>query len=115
MHPDLLKEIIKSCQERTAQRHLHPEPFIHYEDLETAINQQSEDSFRAERQLETLHLVLTSTVAERDNRTKWADKLASAIADYLAIDIGEHSTRNNPWLNAIEALQQHALTARPKP
>lgn len=62
-----------------------------------------------------MQLLLNSTVAERDNVTRWADQLAEAISRHLGIDLGEHSTRNNPWKNAIEALEAHDLTVRAKP
>ncbi len=54
---------------------------------------------------------LYQTIGERDNYHKWADKLADGIATHLGIDIGEHTAgmgsaeSNNPWANALEAIQ----------
>lgn len=42
------------------------------------------------------------TIDERDTAQEWADKLAYAVADQDVI--GEHSSLNNPWLNALEIL-----------
>lgn len=40
---------------------------------------------------------------ERDNAGEWADDLAERIADITETDIGEHSSDNCPWYNAVEA------------
>jgi hypothetical protein len=45
------------------------------------------------------------TLTERDNYHEWADKLANAIAEHFGIEIGEHSSANNPWPVALEALE----------
>ncbi|MBY4799946.1 hypothetical protein K6W78_08005 [Burkholderia cepacia] len=42
---------------------------------------------------------------ERDIYEEYADELASAIANHLHIEIGEHSNFNNPWLKALEAIK----------
>lgn len=44
------------------------------------------------------------TLQERDNYHEWADKLADAIALHLGIDVGEHSSANNPWNEALGAI-----------
>lgn len=57
---------------------------------------------------------LYQTIGERDNYHKWADKLADGIATHLGIDIGEHTAgagANNPWANALEAIQAVAQSA----
>ncbi|WP_175974557.1 hypothetical protein [Burkholderia sp. BCC1047] len=48
------------------------------------------------------------TLRERDNYCEWADKLANAIATYLGFEIGEHSNVNNPWREALEAIENAA-------
>lgn len=45
------------------------------------------------------------TLRERDSYHDIADRLANGIAECLGIDIGEHSSGNCPWENAIEALE----------
>lgn len=45
------------------------------------------------------------TLQERDRYHEWADKLADAIAQHVDIDIGEHSSGNNPWAAALAALE----------
>ena len=42
-------------------------------------------------------------ITERDHAEQMADKLADHIADLCDIEIGEHSSGNCPWSNALEA------------
>ena len=44
------------------------------------------------------------TIDERDRYHDWADKLAQAIAEHMRDDIGEHSSANNPWANALKLI-----------
>lgn len=46
-------------------------------------------------------------IDERDRCHEWADKLAEAIASHTGFAIGEHSSANNPWSVALEALESH--------
>lgn len=39
----------------------------------------------------------------RTEAQRWADDLAGYIGDMTGIEIGKHSTPNNPWFNACEA------------
>lgn len=41
---------------------------------------------------------------ERDSYHDWADKLAGAIASHMREEIGEHSSANNPWANALNLI-----------
>ena len=50
--------------------------------------------------------VFMRVLTERDMYCNWADKLADAIAHHLDVDIGEHSSANNPWAMALEAIEQ---------
>lgn len=43
------------------------------------------------------------TLKERDGYHEWADELAARIATITGVDIGEHSSANCPWANAINA------------
>lgn len=52
------------------------------------------------------------TLQDRDNYHEWADQLASRIATITGTDIGEHSSANNPWSNAINAADYY-LAAPP--
>lgn len=40
-------------------------------------------------------------IDQRDAYHDWADKLAQAIAAHTGDEIGEHSSANNPWANAL--------------
>lgn len=59
------------------------------------------------------------TLQERDDYHEWADRLAERISTITGVDIGEHSSANNPWQNAVNAAdefnygppQEAALTA----
>lgn len=46
------------------------------------------------------------TLTERDSYSDTADKLAGLIAEITGHQIGEHSSANCPWRNAIEAAEQ---------
>ena len=66
---------------------------------------------RAERRVAELERRLADeerghgqTIDERDRCHDWADKLARAIAEHMREDIGEHSSANNPWANALELI-----------
>jgi hypothetical protein len=50
---------------------------------------------------------LTEALKERDTYHEWADELADAIAKHTGHDIGEHSSDNNPWRMALNALECH--------
>jgi hypothetical protein len=44
------------------------------------------------------------TIRERDYNADMADKLAAGIAEHFGLDIGEHSSANCPWRNALDIL-----------
>src|SRR6185437_7952711 len=44
-------------------------------------------------------------IDERDQYHEWADKLADAIAERFGVEIGEHSSLNSPWTNALEFIE----------
>lgn len=54
----------------------------------------------AERQARDLDRTLSDTIRERDFADDMADKLAYAVAPVE--DIGEHSSENCPWQNALD-------------
>lgn len=49
--------------------------------------------------------VLDEVMQERDAFHEVADKLAAGIASHLTVDIGEHSSANCPWTNALEWIE----------
>lgn len=61
-----------------------------------------EDQSRRIAELEAAH---SQTIDERDAYHDIADKLASAIATHLRVDIGEHSSANCPWQKALSAIE----------
>lgn len=54
------------------------------------------------------------TLRERDDYHDWADRLAGAIAAHLGVEIGDHSNLNNPWQQAIEAIEPPKADQPPK-
>ncbi|HAL22834.1 MAG TPA: hypothetical protein DCP40_08920 [Stenotrophomonas sp.] len=52
-------------------------------------------------------LSLDRTIGERDRYHDVADDLAGHIAAITGVDIGEHSSANCPWQNAIEAAEEY--------
>lgn len=63
-------------------------------------------------------LLWDKTLKQRDDYHEAADKLAATIGNHLGIDIGEHSSDNDPWRNAYEALasaQQGGPVELPEP
>ena len=59
---------------------------------------------RLVRRLADAERGLEQTIEDRDAMHLMADKLAGAIADFTGEDIGEHSSANCPWTNALDAL-----------
>jgi hypothetical protein len=45
-------------------------------------------------------------IEERDSYHDIADRLANAISEYFDVEIGEHSSANDPWMRALEAISQ---------
>jgi hypothetical protein len=41
-------------------------------------------------------------IGERDHNEEMADRLAEVIAEITGRDIGEHSSENDPWRNALD-------------
>lgn len=62
--------------------------------------------------LESLDRALEGVIDQRDRYHEVADELAGHIAAITGVDIGEHSSSNCPWQNAIEAAEEYkpALT-----
>lgn len=50
------------------------------------------------------------TLSERDHYHEVADKLANAIAEHFSIEIGEHSSANCPWDNALNAIEERTYS-----
>lgn len=44
------------------------------------------------------------TIDQRDHAEEWATKLADAIGEHFGREVGEHSSGNCPWENALELL-----------
>lgn len=66
---------------------------------------------------DTLPNEVQEAINQRDDAQDWADRLAEAIAAHFGEDIGEHSSLNNPWQNALESIPAlaAALAAKEKP
>lgn len=51
--------------------------------------------------------ILSETIDQRDRYHEMADDLAGHIAAITGVDVGEHSSANCPWQNAIEAAEAY--------
>lgn len=54
---------------------------------------------------------LDTEVGSREQADEMCDRLAGGIARLTGADIGEHSSENDPWRNALDAAATHASTA----
>ena len=52
---------------------------------------------------------------ERDRYQEIADELAHALASITGVDIGEHSSENDPWRNALDAAESYVPTITTRP
>ena len=59
---------------------------------------------------ESVESMIESLITERDEAQEWADRLAYAIAPQDVI--GEHSSHNDPWANALKLAEEHAAIRR---
>lgn len=60
--------------------------------------------------LDGLDRALGEAIDQRDRYHEVADDLAGHIAAITGVDIGEHSSANCPWRNAIEAAEEYKPT-----
>jgi hypothetical protein len=59
-----------------------------------------------------LDKALDEAMRERDEAEEVGTRLAGKVGEYLDVDVGEHSSANDPRLTAIEALENAALIRR---
>jgi hypothetical protein len=108
------KRMIEAADHRTKQR---DEARAEADRLHRLLKTQASNFAAANKRTEAADL---QVIAERDDYHEWADRLAKAIAEYLRIDIGEHSNMNLPWQAALIALtdavspQQSLVLSLPK-
>lgn len=72
--------------------------FLLIDRLESAPAQEVSDKHERE---------MLEVINERDRINEWADQLADAIAKHTGYEIGEHTSENNPWRMALNALVCH--------
>jgi hypothetical protein len=89
MHPDYMSA---SCQD-----------VIRAVDREMALREERDQLKAKLSREEGQHM---NTVDQRDMTEQFADRLSSGIAEALGIEIGEHSSANNPWAEAITAIEE---------
>lgn len=73
------------------------------------IAQRREQLAKANERVKELEQDVLEEIENRDSREEWLDKLSSEISRYFCVDIGEHSSANNPWLEAFEAIPEGTL------
>lgn len=64
-----------------------------------------------EKRIEVLNACETAAIRDRDCYHEWADDLAAAISKFTGVDIGEHSNMNNPWREALDAIENYEPAA----
>ncbi len=83
---------------------------VHYEDAEAdksaALSEKDEEITQLRGQLAEEEAEHLETIGRRDELEEIADKLSGAIAIRFRVDVGEHSSANCPWTNALEILAQ---------
>ncbi|HEX7046994.1 MAG TPA: hypothetical protein VF275_05435 [Gammaproteobacteria bacterium] len=58
---------------------------------------------------------MDEVMIQRDSYHDKADELANAIAEYFGVDIGEHSSANCPWEQALEEIEYRGKTKAEQP
>lgn len=64
---------------------------------------------KANERIAELNKDVLEEIENRDNREEWLDKLSDEISRYLGVDIGEHSSANNPWREALDSIPEGTL------
>lgn len=60
------------------------------------------------REIENLNVEINQLIASRDRAEAMADKLAEKIATEKSLNIGEHSSVNCPWQNALDGVSEQS-------
>lgn len=74
-----------------------------------ALKEYEQRAESAEQRVKELNDAVLEEIENRDNREEWLDKICDEIARFFGADIGEHSSANNPWLAAFEAIPVDTL------
>lgn len=82
--------------------------------LENLYRARDKDCAAKEAELERVRAALeeeehshAKTIDDRDSYHDQADALAMAISELTGVDIGEHSSANNPWAEALVAIDEY--------
>lgn len=67
----------------------------------SSVRQQLEE---AQRKLNAEDVAHSNTLEQRDRAEKAADELAKAVSKHFRVDIGEHSSANDPWQEALSVI-----------
>jgi hypothetical protein len=74
--------------------------------LTEELAKEKERADRAEADAARYDAMADEEIKNRDHYHKMADKLAQAIAEYFDADIGEHSSANCPWREALAVIKE---------
>lgn len=78
----------------------------HIYHLEERLVKLTQKANEAQARADDLDKALDQTLVERDAYHDKADQLAQAIAEYFGADIGEHSSGNCPWDEALNIITE---------
>lgn len=76
----------------------------------TTVDNQDAELSTLRAQVAELERSETQLIGERDEAVSMADKLAYGIAEEFRVDVGEHSSANCPWEEALEVLNGKYVT-----
>lgn len=93
-------DISQSLQESAKSNH-HPKTLAAYERVSAALA-----ALRSMPQGEPVACELDQALKERDDAQDMADQLADQIAAITGTEIGEHTSANDPWRNAMLAADE---------
>lgn len=101
-----LKAVKAALQRRAIDNAELREKLTHLDNLFEVSKAQVE---HLQQRLESEEKSCEQVIGQRDSYHDWADELASGIARFFGVDIGEHSSANNPWREALNSIPAQCL------
>lgn len=66
------------------------------------------------KRVEEADKAIDEVLKERDSLEERLDSISIAVGKYFGLEVGEHSTANDPWYNAFEMLRDNTLNNQSK-
>ena len=103
------ENIVRLPPPHTARSYSELTPVYKADEVAKTIASFEAELAKANERVKELEQDVLEEIENRDSREEWLDKLSSEISRYFCVDIGEHSSANNPWLKAFEAIPEGTL------